>query len=271
MTSTESKAPFNEPKVIPEQFVPDHVFVYIEQGSIHCYDGSKNQVLGSGESYLFRKNQLIRYFLIKGSDGTRFIRLCLEEAFLKKFLESHHPPVPKFSAPDAFIKIKKNKLIPDFIRSLKRIYYQGEIDEAFSKVKQEELLIILLQHQPELAGILFDFAKPEKIDLEEFMLRNYKFNVSVEKFAYLTGRSLSAFKRDFSRLFNQTPSRWLVQKRLQEAYFLLHEKHKKPSEIYLDLGFEAFSHFSFAFKNQFGLTPTELTESGKYSAVKAQA
>ncbi len=263
MTSTGSDTTVNKPQFFPEQFVPDHVFVYIETGSIHCYDGSKNHVLGPGDYYLFRKNQLIRYVLQKGSDGTRFIRLCLEESFLKKFQAAHHPPVIQFTWPDAFTKIKKNKLIPDFIRSLKRIYHQGEIDEAFTAVKQEELLIILLQQQPELAGILFDFGKPEKIDLEEFMLRNYKFNVGVEQFAYLTGRSLSAFKRDFSRLFSQTPSRWLVQKRLQEAYFLLYEQHKKPSEIYLDLGFETFSHFSFAFKKHFGLTPAELIEQGQ--------
>ncbi|AUD06149.1 helix-turn-helix domain-containing protein [Spirosoma pollinicola] len=260
MPSIESNTTLSEPKIFPEQYVPDHVFVYIETGSIHCYDGSKNQVLNPGEYYLFRKYQLIRYFLPKGSDGTGFIRLCLEEALLKKFWEAHRPPVMEFTSPDAFIKLKKNKLIPNFIRSLKHIYYQGDIEEAFTAVKQEELLIILLQQQPELAGILFDFGKPQKIDLEEFMLRHYKFNVSIDQFAYLTGRSLSAFKRDFNRLFNQTPSRWLVQKRLQEAYFLLHETHKKPSEIYLGLGFESFSHFSFAFKKQFGLTPTKLTE-----------
>jgi AraC-like DNA-binding protein len=50
-----------------------------------------------------------------------------------------------------------------------------------------------------------------------------------------------------------------VQKRLQEAHFLIDEKHKKPSEIYLDLGFEDLSHFSYAFKKLFGLTPTELS------------
>jgi AraC-like DNA-binding protein len=99
---------------------------------------------------------------------------------------------------------------------------------------------------------------PEKINLEEFMNRNFKFNVSIERFAYLTGRSLSAFKRDFRTIFNQTPNRWLVQKRLQEAYFLISKKNKKASAIYLDLGFEDLSHFSFAFKKLFGLRPTEL-------------
>lgn len=249
-----------ESEIFPEQFIPDHVFVYIVKGHIHCYDGSQHQVLGPGEYYLFRKNHLIKYFLKKGNDGTEFIRLCFEEAFLKTFQQKHQPPVIRFTSSDSLIRIKRNKLIPDFIRSLKRIYFQGAIEGAFTNVKQEELLIILLQCQPELSGILFDFGKPEKVNLEAFMLRNYKFNVGIEQFAYLTGRSLSAFKRDFSRLFNATPSRWLVKKRLHEAYFLLHEMHKKPSEIYLDLGFEAFSHFSAAFKKQFGITPTELTE-----------
>jgi AraC-like DNA-binding protein len=34
----------------------------------------------------------------------------------------------------------------------------------------------------------------------------------------------------------------------------------RPSEVYLEVGFENLSHFSFAFKKTFGLTPTKLTE-----------
>ena len=107
--------------------------------------------------------------------------------------------------------------------------------------------------------MFFDYGIPVKIDLEEFMERNYKFNVSVARFAYLTGRSLSAFKRDFKAIFNETPNRWLIKKRLQEAHCLL-QRNEKASEIYQELGFEALSHFSFAFKKLFQLTPTELAE-----------
>jgi AraC-like DNA-binding protein len=91
------------------------------------------------------------------------------------------------------------------------------------------------------------------------MSNNYKFNVSIERFAWLTGRSISAFKRDFEKIFNDTPSHWLVQRRLQESYFLIDKKNKRPSDIYLDLGFEDLSHFSFAFKKLFGLSPSQLS------------
>lgn len=49
------------------------------------------------------------------------------------------------------------------------------------------------------------------------MQKNYKFNVSIERFAYLTGRSLSSFKKEFKEIFNDIPSHWLVKRRLEKA------------------------------------------------------
>ena len=151
-------------------------------------------------------------------------------------------------------------LIENFITSLRPyINTDGKIDAYFFDNKRSELLLILLKAQPELANIFFDFSSPEKIDLEEFMNRNYTFNISLDRFAYLTGRSLTSFKRDFERIFHDTPSHWLMQKRLHEAHFQLSKNGKKATDIYLDLGFEDLSHFSYAFKKQFGVAPTELS------------
>jgi hypothetical protein len=50
------------------------------------------------------------------------------------------------------------------------------------------------------------FSEPGKIDLEAFMNRNFHFDVSLERFAYLTGRSLSTLKRDFKDLYNLPPA-----------------------------------------------------------------
>lgn len=91
------------------------------------------------------------------------------------------------------------------------------------------------------------------------MQKNYKFNVNLERFAFLTGRSLSAFKRDFKKIFNETPNRWLIKRRLQEALFLIKEKKQRPTDIYIDLGFEDLSHFSFAFKKEFGISASSLS------------
>jgi AraC-like DNA-binding protein len=74
--------------------------------------------------------------------------------------------------------------------------------------------------------------------------------------AFLTGRSLSTFKRDFKKTFNTTAGRWLTKRRLEEANYLIARKGKTASEIYLDLGFEDLSHFSSAYKKAFGNAPS---------------
>lgn len=259
MTNT-SHMHYVSQQISPEQFIAEHTFVYIIKGLMHTYDGSKYEGLKAGESCIGRKNRLARYNKEKENDELEKVFVFFDEAFLKRFQERYKPQITKFKSSETLIHIKKNNLLPNYIQSLLPHYNRLKIAEPFTDVKREELLLMLLQSQPELSGLLFDYGIPQKINIEEFMNRNFKFNVSLERFAYLTGRSLSAFKRDFKETFGETPGRWLVQKRLQEAHFLIKKNKQKPSDIYLDLGFETLQHFSFAFKKQFGLTPTELAD-----------
>ena len=261
MRATEIKSCYIGPEISPEQFVPEHFFLFIAKGLMHGYDGNKNQTLSAGEYCLVIKNRLARYNKEKTNNEFEKVIIIFDEIFLKQFQVKHKTITTNYKLQNSFLQLQKSELIPNFIQSLMPYYNRsGKIDKSFADLKREELLIILLRNQPELAGVFFDFGIPEKINLEAFMNKNFKFNVSIQRFAFLTGRSLSSFKRDFKQIYNDTPNRWLTQKRLQEAYFLIDKKNKKPTEIYLDIGFEDLSHFSFAFKKQFRLTPTELRE-----------
>ena len=247
------------PAISPEQFVAEHLFLYLIKGEIKGYDGNKRYNLSPGEYCIIRKNHLARYSKQKVANEFEKVVVIFDELFLKNFLSKYRTKSTGFNTNDVFLSPAKNELIPNFLKSLSH-YYQGEgkIDATYSDIKREELLTILLKNNPSYADIFFDFGIPGKIDLEAFMHKNYKFNVSNERLAFLTGRSISAFKRDFRKIFNDTPSHWLIQKRLQEAHFLIENKKQKASEIYLDLGFEDLSHFSFAFKNRFGYNASNL-------------
>lgn len=267
MKETAISACYVSPSLSTEQFVPNHCFMYLVSGSMLAYDGSKEYKLKPGDYGLARRNHLAKYTKQPDNGVFKKIYILFEQEFLKEFNDTYKFKIENKKTANGIIPLNKNDLIKSFIQSLTPYFNEkGTIDEQFSNVKRSELLLILLKTNPELANIFFDFSNPEKIDLEEFMNRNYKFNVSIERFAYLTGRSLSAFKRDFEKIFNATPSHWLVQKRLEEAYHLINKKNKKPSDIYLDLGFEDLSHFSFAFKKLFGHSPTRPTEAKKTSS-----
>ncbi|WP_442592216.1 helix-turn-helix domain-containing protein [Pedobacter sp. AW31-3R] len=245
--------------ILKEQFIPDHVFLYITKGALRFFDGNKSQIFTAGECGIARKNSFAKFELLDSEEEFQPIVFCFDAPFLQAFQLKHQIVTSVVKNTDRIIKIRKTGLMNKFIRSLQP-YYKGlmQLDEAFEDLKYEELLIILLKNNPELSGLLFEFGMPEKINLEAFMNCNYTFNVNLQRFAFLTGRSLSAFKRDFKEIFNETPGNWLVKKRLTEAYYHLAENKRRPSEIYMELGFESLSHFSVAFKKQFGCTPSEL-------------
>ena len=135
----------------------------------------------------------------------------------------------------------------------------GQFPEDLASLKITEAISILRMIDPGVDCVLANFDLPGKIDLVSFMQRNFMFNMSLEKLGYLTGRSLSTFNRDFKKLFHTTPQKWLTDKRLELAHYQLLEKRKKPTEVYLEVGFEDLSHFSFSFKKKYGVSPVQLT------------
>ncbi|WP_312336626.1 AraC family transcriptional regulator [Sphingobacterium sp.] len=57
---------------------------------------------------------------------------------------------------------------------------------------------------------------------------------------------------------NLSPQKWLIKRRLEAAYIKLKEKGKKVNDVYLEVGFKNPSHFSTAFKKNYGFAPSEI-------------
>ncbi|GAB2544429.1 helix-turn-helix domain-containing protein [Spirosoma aerophilum] len=243
-----------------EQFVPEHVFSYQMAGKLTVNDGQRTYEIVEGDFRFSRRNQLIKFTKEPPANGVyKALSIYLDQETLRNIsLEYGYVAEPhQNSAP--IIVLKADSLYKGFMNSLLP-YLQPEhrIDQKLQSLKLKEAVLTILQVNPELRHVLFDFSEPGKLDLEAFMNKNYRFNVHLQRFAYLTGRSLASFKRDFEKIFHTSPSRWLLQKRLQEAYYLIKEKGKAPSEVYLEVGIEDLSHFSFAFKKSFGIAPSRI-------------
>ncbi|SFN26718.1 transcriptional regulator, AraC family [Chryseobacterium oleae] len=237
-----------------------HMLVWFISGETKIIQADKTYLFKAGDIFLIPRNHLAT-IINYPKDGLphKAVVMHLTTEKLKHFyaaVELKH----KTTGYDAKIySFQSHPLLKSCLASLIPYFeVEGTFPEHIASLKITEAISILREIDPDVDFILADFEEPGKVDLIGFMEKNYMFNMPLERFGYLTGRSLSTFNRDFRKVFQTTPQRWLTQKRLELAYYHLKEKHKRPSDVFMEVGFEDLSHFSYAFKKQYGLVPSAL-------------
>ncbi|HEX2629211.1 MAG TPA: AraC family transcriptional regulator, partial [Chitinophagaceae bacterium] len=165
---------------------------------------------------------------------------------------------PKSTASPKILCYNDHPLLTSCLSSLVPYFDMKDLPKEIASLKITEAISILRSIDNSIDNVLANFEEPGKIDLADYMEKNFMFNLPLEKFGYLTGRSLTTFKRDFKKIFDTTPQRWLIRKRLELAHYQFVEKKKKPVDVCYEVGFENLSHFSHAFKKHFGYAPTEV-------------
>lgn len=241
-------------------FLEHNTLVLLVSGQFTLETSSQKISMKRGQMLLIGKNQLgqITKTPLAGENYETII-ISLKEDLLRKIaLEEQIGVQQKYIGPPNIL-IPGNDFLKGYFQSVLP-YVRNPAERITTDVgilKVKEGVQLLLHAMPGLSNFLFDFSEPYKIDLEKFMTGNFHFNIPVEQFAQLTGRSLAAFKRDFKKSFGSPPRQWLQERRLTEARHLIEKKNMKPSAIYLDLGFETLAHFSHSFKKRFGKAPSE--------------
>lgn len=255
----------NTSEKIIEHYHSDFVLLHAISGRSECTIAGEKIRFGAGDYVLLAPNNFSKIHIFPDKDtGTHkgiLIRIS-EEEIRKYFLHNKqaikHGGIHKT---EPYRLLPPHPLLQGLFASVEICLSQGYRydSETMILMKLYESIETLVTVAPELYDWLFYAnADPGKINLADFMNKNYIFNAPLERFAELSGRSLSTFRRDFIKEFGVTPSAWLLGRRLEEAYRQITAEKKKPSEIYLHLGFESLAHFTRSFKNKYTVTPASL-------------
>ncbi|WP_044239900.1 helix-turn-helix domain-containing protein [Flexithrix dorotheae] len=245
---------------VTEQIVPEHLLTYVYSGKILVTTANKTYYLPAGQAALFGRNQLAKFTKIpKDNEACKSVTVFFTQQFLQKFYATQTPQKHNANRPKLLF-LKTNVILDDMFHSIKDHVNSNTIfiTDKQAILKINEILKLIREFDTQTDDLLLDFSEPHKIDLAGFMQTNFMFNIPISKFAYLTGRSLATFKRDFNKIFATSPQKWLTEKRLEQAHFLIAEKRMKPSQAFLEAGFENFSHFSKTFKQFFGYNPSSI-------------
>ncbi|MBO9729829.1 MAG: helix-turn-helix transcriptional regulator [Chitinophaga sp.] len=235
-----------------------HMLVWFISGETKIVQADATYFFREGDIFLIPRNQLATIINYpKNGQPHKTVVMHLSVDRLKTFYANRNV-VPKVSKHQKIHCFNNHPLLESCMASLIPYFGMKNLPEDIATLKITEAISILRAINQDIDNVLANFDEPGKISLIDYMEKNFMFNLPVEKFGYLTGRSLTTFKRDFKKAFNTTPQRWLTQKRLELAHYQLAEKKKKPVDVCYEVGFENLSHFSYAFKKHFGYAPTSL-------------
>ena len=235
-----------------------HMLIWFISGETKIVQAEATYLFKKGDIFLIPRNQLATIINYpKDGEPHKTVVMHLSTARLRDFYTKLDVQIQPFRSPK-ILCFNNHPLLESCLSSLIPYFEMKDLPEDIANLKITEAISILRTIDKSIDQVLANFEEPGKVDLVSYMERNFMFNLPLQKFGYLTGRSLTTFKRDFSKAFSTTPQRWLTQKRLELAHYQFIEKKKNPIDVCYEVGFENLSHFSYAFKKQFGYSPTQL-------------
>lgn len=240
----------------------EHTLIYLCSGELEIEERGKKTILHPGDcAFMRRDNRMWLHKRVKEGKPYRSVVLKFSRAFLREFYQTlGRQQVPTDSKREkvSLRVLPKNRLdIQSLFGSVIPYFDAGEKpSEEVLKLKMIEGVYVLLNTDRNFYASLFDFVEPWKIDIIDYLNENYMCDLSMNEIASYTGRSLATFKRDFAKVSDLTPQKWIIKRRLEAAHDLIKSGKKKVTEACFDVGCKNLSHFSRVYKETYGVAPS---------------
>jgi AraC family transcriptional regulator, exoenzyme S synthesis regulatory protein ExsA len=238
--------------------------IYVTSGKKKWFTAHQEILVQQGDCLFVRKcaHSVIQYF----DDEFCALVMFFPDSYIRSVLLENRIRLrepQEYKSPDSLFSLTSNDLLTTYFQSfLTYLSISNLPDKNLIELKFRELIMLLATEagNKNLSGYFADLCKTGKPSLREVMEANYTYPMNLEEYARLSNRSLSVFKRDFKNIYNLTPGKWLIQKRLEFAKYLLEHTSKSVTEISLESGFKDVSHFSFAFRKKFDIPPLQYSK-----------
>jgi len=234
---------------------------------LYVIDGSKRWHTANG-SYDIEKDSCV--FVRKGGfileqladSGFCVMLFFIPDAFICETLYPRQSALPPPEAHyEPVLQLHGSETLKGFFLSMSAYFSEmQEPDHALLELKFKELVLTIAANTAN-KSLLSYFCSlmhaPQTEVLKRVMDDNFCFNLTLAAYATLSNRSLSAFKRDFKKVYGCNPGQWLLEKRLQHAFHLINNVEKPVAAAAFQSGFQHPSHFSRSYRKRFGHTPKD--------------
>jgi len=200
---------------------------------------------------------------LDADSNSEIVIVTFHADILKKIYESDFPSLlqsPKKAVSNqSGGKINNDFLIQKYIEGL-LFYFETPalVNDDILILKLKEIIILLSQTQnaETVNVILSQLFSPVTYSFKQIIEANLFSQVSVEDLAQKTNLSVSSFKREFAKLYGNSPASYIKNKRLERASELLLTSDNRITDIAFECGFNDLANFTKSFHNKYNTSPT---------------
>ena len=241
-------------------FLEQHLLYVVLGGSVKLTCGRQSWTVSKNEMILLRRAQSVSYEK-QGSEETGLFEsqlFAINDELLKDFLTSQQVVIPAMTEEYGTQVSPMSERLVAYCWSLAPYFNDpSQVNPGLLRLKVMELLYNVMDCSKNIFRQMLQLRQPVKTDIHRVVEENYTSPISLDELAYLSGRSLSSFKRDFQDIYGESPARWIREKRLAKAHEMLRSSSLSVADVAYSLGFENPTHFSRIFKQQYGYAPSQ--------------
>ncbi len=163
-------------------------------------------------------------------------------------------------------KINNDFLIQKYIEGL-LFYFENPslINEDILILKLKEIMLLLAQshNANAIQLILSQLFSPTTYSFRQVIEANLFSQLTIEQLAEESNLSISSFKREFAKLYHDTPANYIRNKKLEKAAELLLISDERITDIAFDCGFNDLATFTKNFSEKYHISPSGFRQERK--------
>lgn len=263
------EAPFKIPNPMPEEAC----FIYMVEGQIKYEIEDKSITIPVNDAVMLKcGNYFSQIRNSTTSKNNQIVIVHFHPEILKKIYDTDLPKIfqepAKIDLSVSLGKINNDFLIQKYIEGM-LFYFDNPtlINEDILVIKLKEIVLLLCQtkNAPVIQQILSQLFSPTSYSFKQVIENNLFSHFTIDDFTQMTNLSLSSFKREFKKNYNDSPANYIRNKKLEKAADLLLISEERITDIAFDCGFNDLANFSTLFHDKFNCTPSayRLNQIGK--------
>ncbi|MGY3052502.1 AraC-like DNA-binding protein [Pedobacter sp. UYEF25] len=254
------QAPFKIPNPMPDEAC----FLYMVEGQINYKTENQQVSIPKNDAVLLKCGN---YFTqIKEADSVKHHQIIVVHFHPEVLKSIYNADLPKVFQNPSFIDEKidlsvlnNDFLIQKYIESL-LFYFDNPtlVNEDILVLKFKEIILLLCQtkNASTIQQILSQLFSPTSFTFKQIIESNIYSSFGLEDFAKMTNLSLSSFKREFTKNYNDTPANHIRNRKLEKSAELLALSEERITDIAFDCGFNDLANFSHLFTEKYNCSPS---------------